>query len=363
MNKTSLHRPLCLLLAALCMLPMSASMAQHAAAADVSEDAAYHREFLYNDPLYGASANPALPKSISVSKIKSVSKSFSGIPDEFFDELRGKKSISLRTFENYVKEYKLTGQFAQRFFNNHFVFRGGENGLEYIPVKNSLPKNSYNWNNLRHYKSGEVRYAVNGAAKSIKGIDVSSYQGKIDWRKVKKDGVKFAFIRLGYRGYGTGKIIIDERFEENVKNADAAGVKVGVYFYTQAVNTKEAIEEANVVIKHLSGKKISYPVVFDIEDAPSTSARTHNLSKAQAMANVGAFCKRIEDAGYKPMIYANAKWFVSRLDYAQLGHYDKWLAQYYGRPFFPYKFQFWQYTAAGKVSGISGGVDMNIKFI
>lgn len=351
------NRTVSLLLAACMLVPLAASLGESALAMETQGE----QGTVYQDELYLAST-PGLPASISVSKIKSVAKSFNTLPEEFLDELSGKKSISVETFTGYVKEYKLTAEFAQRFFPNHFVFKGGTTGLEFVPIKAGIAKNKYDWSNLKKYKSGEKKYVVDGTVKSTKGIDVSSHQGTIDWKKVKGDGVKFAFIRLGYRGYGTGKLLLDERFKANIKGAKAAGIKVGVYLYTQAINTTEALEEANLVINNLKGIKIDYPVVYDIEDAPSANARTTGLSKKQATANTKAFCEKIEDSGYDAAVYANTKWLTTRLDLTQLSGYDIWLAQYYDKPFYPYKVKFWQYSHTGRVKGIAGDVDMNIRF-
>ena len=298
--------------------------------------------------------------SISVSSINRLAKDYDNVPEEFLEAVEGKESISVKTFEKYVYEYHVPLEFVQRFFDD-FVFKNG-NELKYIPVDNSLPMNNYNWDNLVHTSDGEIRYVEGGVSKALKGIDVSKYQGTIDWERVKDDGVDFAFIRLGYRGYGTGKLMIDGKFRQNIQAANDAGIKVGVYFFTQAITRQEAINEANLVLETIADYEVDFPVVLDIEDASSANARTSNLTKQKATEIAKAFCETIEAGGYRPMIYTNTKWFTQKLDMHQLTEYDKWLAQYYRVPFFPYAFDIWQY-GKGKVDGISGEVDLNLSFV
>lgn len=214
--------------------------------------------------------------------------------------------------------------------------------------------------------------------KDIKsGIDVSLYQGKIDWQKVKSSGIDFAFIRVGYRGYGVssdgtdGKLIKDSRYVENVQGALNAGIDVGVYFVTQAINEQEAIQEANFVLNLVKGYNITYPIVVDTETSshPTGNGRADNLSVEQRTQNIKTFCETIERAGYTPMIYANKWWLDGNLDMNSLSKYQVWLAHYTGaKPDNPYekpsdykgKYSIWQYTDKGIIDGIEGYVDMNI---
>lgn len=224
---------------------------------------------------------------INVSALKSIAKEYN-VPDAFLKAVSGKKTITLKEMQSYAAKYSLPAQYVQRFFDDYFVFTGGA-GLRYIPVDSKYPKNNYNFDNLEHYTNGEVRYIVDGKSKALKGIDVSEFQGNIDWERVKADGVRYAFIRAGYRGYGTGKINEDKLFRQNMKGAAAAGIPVGVYFYSQAVSKSEAVEEANVVLDLIDGYDLTYPVVIDLEDAGSTSARTYNMSEKTATDVAVAF--------------------------------------------------------------------------
>ena len=224
--------------------------------------------------------------------------------------------------------------------------------------------NNYNWDNLVLLDTShkEYEYQEYGVTKTIKGIDVSRHQGNIDWEKVAADGVEYAFLRVGYRGYETGKALEDENFQQNAKGANEAGVPIGAYFFSQAVNAEEAVEEAEMALESLKGFDIAYPIAIDLEDVPDGS-RTSDMTREDYTEVAIAFCERIKEAGYTPMIYCNSRWFTMNLDLSQLTEYNKWFAQYYNRPFFPYDFQIWQYTSTGKVDGIAGDVDMNISFV
>ncbi|WP_195283281.1 glycoside hydrolase family 25 protein [Harryflintia acetispora] len=299
--------------------------------------------------------------TFSVAKIKEYAKEIDNVSDDFLKVIRNKSTITLSQFEDYAVKYKLPIELIQRFYDDRFVFKSG-NKFQFISLDPNLSRNVYDWDNLVYKDNNEVKYVRDGASRALKGIDVSTHQGTIDWKKVKNDGVKFAMIRVGYRGYGTGKIMLDDQFKRNIKNATANGIKVGVYFYSQAITTKEAVEEAEFVLDNIKGYDIDYPVVFDIEDAPSASARTRSLTASKATQVAKAFCERIEQGGYRPMIYTYTKYFVTEINMGSLTKYDKWVAQYYKRPFFPYKFQMLQYTSKGKVDGIKGNVDMNLCF-
>ena len=175
--------------------------------------------------------------------------------------------------------------------------------------------------------------------------------------------MEFAIIRLGFRGYESGKIVLDSKFEDNIEGSIKAGLDTGVYFFTEALTEKEAIEEAEFVLEHIDGHHISMPVVIDVEDsADKENTRTKNLTSEQRTKNVIAFCKRIKEAGYEPMIYGNLKSFMVMMDFEKLEDYDKWFA-YYRTPFhFPYKIKMWQYTSSEDVNGIKGKADVNLLF-
>ena len=190
------------------------------------------------------------------------------------------------------------------------------------------------------------------------GIDVSKWNGNIDWAAVKNSGVNFVIIRCGYRGSSEGALIEDQKFRSNIKGATNAGLKVGVYFFTQAVNEVEAVEEASMVINLVKGYNLSYPIYLDVE---GSNGRGDRISVSQRTANIKAFCGTISNAGYRAGVYANKTWFTSMINTSQITNYKIWLAQYaQAVTYNASRYDMWQYTSKGRVTGISGNVDMNI---
>lgn len=192
-----------------------------------------------------------------------------------------------------------------------------------------------------------------------KGIDVSYYQGDIDWEAVRADGVEFAILRLGYRGYGEGTLNLDVEFLDNIKGAAEAGVDVGIYFFSQAITVAEAVEEADFVLRYIRDYDITYPVCFDWEPIFNDAARTDGLDRRTLTDCAVAFCERIEAAGYAPMVYFT-KWLgYTQYDLSRLADYELWFAEYTDAPGFYYDFDMWQCSSKGSVAGIEGNVDMN----
>lgn len=256
-------------------------------------------------------------------------------------------------------------ELLQDLLPNLIVYRGAGGVFQYASIDRSLPQSDYDWSNLVEVSETprEVEYAVDGETVSIKGIDVSTYQGDIDWEKVAASGVKFVFIRLGYRGYESGLLVKDDRFEDNIRGALQNGIAVGVYFVTQAISVEEAVEEAQFVMENIRPYNVTWPIVLDIEDAASAAARTAELSQQARTDHAIAFCETVKESGYTPMLYCNIRWFIEKLDITRITDYDKWFAQYFRKPFFPYAFQVWQYSSTGRIDGIEGNVDYNISFV
>lgn len=192
------------------------------------------------------------------------------------------------------------------------------------------------------------------------GIDVSKWNGTIDWEKVKNSGISYVIIRCGYRGSTQGKLVVDPKFEANIKGATAAGLKVGVYFFTQAVDEREAVEEASMVLELVKNYRISYPIFLDVE---ASGGRADSINKSTRTAVCKAFCETIQNAGYTAGIYANKTWLTNKLDANALSAYKIWLAQYASTPTYTGRYDLWQYRSTGKVSGISGDVDMNQSYL
>ena len=213
------------------------------------------------------------------------------------------------------------------------------------------------WNQidgLQYYFNGD------GSLGSHLVIDVSTYNGDIDWNRVKEAGIDYAIIRVGYRGYETARLVKDKRFDTNMSNATAAGVKVGAYIVTQAVNTNEAVEEASFIISACSGYNVSLPLAIDVESAGNGSGRGDKISVAERTAVINAFVQTIRGAGYSAMVYANKDWMTNRINAGGLASGSTvWLAQYRSSCTYGGSYQMWQFTESGSIPGISGNVDMS----
>ncbi|MBR0139418.1 MAG: glycoside hydrolase family 25 protein [Firmicutes bacterium] len=274
-------------------------------------------------------------------------------------------NVPVSLFKKYAQESASLWEFVQRFFPDVIVYKDALGQYCYEPINKDLPASDYDFDNLVNVKldEKEFEYRVDGQTVSIKGIDVSRYQGDIDWAKVAADGVRFAFIRLGYRGYGSGKMVLDEKFEANIRGAIENGVEVGIYFVTQALNAEEGAEEAAFVLENIAPYRVTWPIVLDMEETSGSNPRTANMTAEERTDAAIGFCEAIKKAGHTPMLYTHIRWYVEELQLERLTDYDKWFAQYFNRPFFPYAFQIWQYTSSGKVDGIKGNVDLNISFV
>jgi len=231
-------------------------------------------------------------------------------------------------------------------------------GLSFMPDE-SLPRNEYAADAFDFSDDIFIRYDSDDAEC---GVDVSTYQGEIDWRQAAAAGVEFAMIRVGFRGYLSGALALDDRFIQNADGAAEAGVKIGAYFFSQAVTPAEAEEEADFVVSALAGYDVTYPVVFDWENVESPDARTSGISPRELTELASAFCARIAEAGYTPAVYFNVPTGYFMYDLASLSDYVFWLAEYRSVPTFYYSFDLWQYTDAGRVPGIDAPVDLNLCF-
>lgn len=221
-----------------------------------------------------------------------------------------------------------------------------------------LPPNRYGPNDFQYY--GDYLRCI--AGESVMGIDVSRYQGKIDWEAVRDAGVEFAIIRVGGRNYSDdGELYEDINAEKNYEGAKAAGIKVGVYFFAQAINVTEAREEAAYVLDKIKGWELEMPVVYDWEHVNS-QARTAEVGITTLTNCTRTFCQIIEDAGYEAMVYFNPNHQRSRVDLEQLMEFKFWLAMYSDRMTYPYHIDMWQYTDQGVIPGIEGPVDINLYF-
>lgn len=244
----------------------------------------------------------------------------------------------------------------------HTLVKNVDGTEEWVLISSFLPKHEYDFTKLV-CQSNLMKYFENGKQVSYEGINISEVQDYVDFVAVKKSGIDFVMLRVGARGYGTGQLILDDYFTDNLKRATDAGLDVGVYFFSQAITEKEAVEEANMVIESLGEYAISYPVAYDMERIPNDSSRTDTLSKSERTDIAKAFLSQIENAGYKTLIYGNKEWLIKQIDMSKLTAYDVWLSQETDIPDYPYKFTMWQYNRGGTVNGVSGYVDLNISFV
>lgn len=235
-----------------------------------------------------------------------------------------------------------------------------EEPVEKIPVSSKIDID------LNKIESISGKYSYDDEKySSMFGIDISEFNGEIDWAKVKQDNVEFVFIRIGRRGATSGLLYDDETFEINYHGARENGIKIGVYFFSQAFDQKEAIEEAKWVINKLSDKQIELPIVLDCEEVvlEDETPRIDSLDAKQHTDNALAFLKEIEANGYQAMLYTYPYWANNYYEMDRFSDYSIWLAYYDDNPDVDYSFAMWQYSNTGTINGIKGDVDMNIMFI
>ena len=232
----------------------------------------------------------------------------------------------------------------------------------YYEIIESLEKNDYDLEGGFITENGLLKYK-DSKRESINGVDLSKYNGTVDFAKLKEAGIKFAMLRLGSRGYGTGKITLDEKFVEYAQNAQANGIQIGAYFYSQAVNETEAVEEANYIVGAVSGFAVKYPIAIDIERVTGDDARTDKLTGKERTAVVKSFCDTVKGYGYKPIIYATTEMLVGGLNLEDLEGYDVWLADDKVPSKYPYKYSMLQYNKQGHIDGITGDIDLDISFV
>lgn len=238
-------------------------------------------------------------------------------------------------------------EFLEFLYPDRAIYRDDDDGYILEPLREYLQKNTYNWADL---------------SKAIKGIDVSKWQGNIDWAQVAASDVEFVFVRVGYRGYADGTIMKDEFFDINMQGAINNGIPVGVYFASKARNVKEAQAEVEWLLEQIRPYKLSWPVVLDVEIQDETD-RVSNLDIATRTENVLTALNMIKEAGYAPMIYSNPRVMIARLDYTKFEEFPKWIAEYQNQPHYPYAMQIWQASESGQVSGIEGDIDINYSMV
>ena len=192
------------------------------------------------------------------------------------------------------------------------------------------------------------------------GIDISEWNDELDFKAIRKYGIEFVIMRVGYRGYETGKFVLDKNLSTYLRQAKNAGLKIGVYFVSQAINEEEAVEEAQYVLDHIRGYDIEMPVYIDLETVWDT-ARTDGLSADDYTKIASAFCKEIENNDLRAGIYANELWFNTKMDYKKLKQYDIWLAKYSDTPSVDFQINMWQFSSEGYIPNSDLWTDLNVR--
>lgn len=272
-------------------------------------------------------------------------------------------------YHSWTMETKYEGHIINSnfwsFVDASYVLVGTPPDCLFYKIVKEVERHDYDVENFYIDDNDNVMYYHNDEGEKLTtiAIDVSTYQQYVDWEAVKAAGVDVAMIRVGFRGYGAeGNIVLDNMFVEHIEAATEAGLRVGVYFFSQATSYEEGVEEARFVLDAIKDYNISCPVAIDTEFLDVAEARTAGLGIDARTDSVVGFCETIKEAGYTPMIYANRNWYVQCLDMTRLGEYKLWLAHYANQPNFPYLYTGWQYTDQGSIDGISGSVDLNVWF-
>lgn len=236
-------------------------------------------------------------------------------------------------------------------------------GQIWIPVLKDVPLSTHPLEQLKEQENGRMAsFATDGRLNAMTGIDLSSHNTVTDWNAVKADGIDFVMLRVGYRTYGGGELRKDEKFRSFYDGAKAAGLKVGAYFFSQAITEQEAVEEAILTAKQLNGLALDFPVAYDWEIIYDDTARTDNVPVETLTSCTLAFCENITSFGYDAVIYQNKRTSLLKLDLPRLQDYPLWLAEYGNGPTYIYDYGMWQYSCTGTVKGITGAVDLNLSF-
>ena len=270
----------------------------------------------------------------------------------------GESELSESVFNNYMMYLKQA-----------YILFGDYPECEYYKISDKIARNNYDFANDFAYdeKSSYLYYMSEGKKASSVAIDVSEHQAEIDWTKVRASGVNTAIIRVGFRGYGyDGTLNADTMYKTHMDSAKKAGMKTAAYFFSEAINYDEGVEEANYALSLIKGHEPSEKIiVIDTEYIYNDDeARANYISNEDRTAAIKGFCETVKAAGYTPMIYASYNWFIVNMDLDQLADYELWLADYDEKEYvdFPYVLAGWQYSPYGSVPGVEGDVDVNVWF-
>lgn len=277
------------------------------------------------------------------------SKEYNNVVVEDTEKLKSEGKEHSAKYYSYIPLEKKDGQ--------DFTYYDVGNNERYMKINENVLKNTYKWDDAEGVFSKKSPLGH----KMSYGIDISKHNGNIDFKKVREAGFEFVFIRIAYRGYGQkGTLKVDEMQEVNLKKAKDAGLKVGAYVFSQAINESEAIEEAKLAVNILGNFKLDLPLVFDPETIKGDIARTDDVTGEQFTKNAIAFLEEVKKAGFTPAIYTNMVWEDYYYDLEKLKDYAIWYADYNKIPQTPYNFIYWQFSEVGIVDGVDGEVDLNV---
>lgn len=238
-----------------------------------------------------------------------------------------------------------------------------DGSVKWVEISEDIPLYSYDFTNLK-ITAGKMEYFQDGEKNSWLGVDLSKSSGEVDFEALKESGVDFVMLRVGSRGYETGLLTLDENFVANITGARNAGLEVGVYFFSQAVNVEEAVEEADFVVSNLVPYRITYPVAFDMEYIANDSARIDSLDEDKKTQIAEAFLSTVEKEGYRPMLYGNKNWLLGELIPDKLlKDYDVWLNDQSPVPDYPYQFKMWKYAVQQDICGVENDASYTISFV
>ncbi len=246
----------------------------------------------------------------------------------------------------------------------HTLVKNDDGSEEWVAISQFFPKHEYDFTNLVN-QSGKMKYFEGDKCVSSYGVEVSKDQGYVDFNKVRKSGATFVMLRVGARGYQTGQITIDDYFADNLKRATDAGLNVGVYFLSQAINEEEALEEATAVIGAIGEYRLQYPIAYVMQYAKGDHARVEEVTRQKKTDIARVFLGTVKENGFIPILYGTKSWLIKNVDLTFLiNDYDTWLSQPdRDMPDYPYKFTMWRYSTDGTVDGIAGPVNMDICFV
>lgn len=244
----------------------------------------------------------------------------------------------------------------------HTLVTLSDGSEQWVELNDNLALNKYVKSRFV-YKNPIMSYYINGKEASWFGVDISSKQGVVDFKKLKKAGCDYVMIKVGGRGYSSGEIVLDEKLKDYMTGAKNAGLDIGVYFFSQAITEDEIKEEVQTLLEAIKDYSVNYPIVFDMEEIEGDMARVDSLDIDSRTSLAKQFLDDVKKAGYTPMLYGNKEWLVTKIDLEALSDYDIWLSQEADTPDYPYEFTMWQYDKEGTISGISEKTGMNISFV